>query len=92
MNLFSAETTINGVLATVNLRAFNQYGSRVNIKRDDVLVEELFTAEELTDKDLTEFEDEVYWQISNEEGEWYDRFTKLVRSEGLSEVCVVGKY
>lgn len=70
----------------------NTYGDRFNIKHTGVVAENFYVVDEITEKDLNDIEYEVFWQISDEEGEWFDRFTELAVENGFSEICVVGKY
>jgi hypothetical protein len=91
MKMLSITTELNDTRVDVSIWA-DTYGDRFNVKRVNILAETYCGDSDVNDGDLDSLENDVFWEISNEEGEWYDRFTELAQDNGLSEVCVVGKY
>lgn len=89
--MLTIKSELKGSRVDVSIEG-NTYGDRLNVNRDNILAENYWADSEVNEADLDELEDDVFWEITNEEGEWYEMFTSLAEEDGLNEVCVVGKY
>jgi len=91
MKLITITTDINYNRVDVSIWG-NTYADRFNVRRDQILAEDFGGDGEVSEEALNALEEEVFAQIDNEEGGWYEQFSELAEEAGFSEVCVVGKY
>jgi len=97
--LYTIKTTWSqdNVSFLAHLDGAYEYGNRLNIKHEDVFVEEVYQDGVVLDSDefpgiYEEIELEIFNQIDEQKGDYYSLFAEKVYENGLEELCLSGKY